>query len=69
MKEKNSSKIRRKWNLLALPQHGTWIHRKDCALTATYHPSAILRDPSKYEIAKRDFMEIVKKREEQGSIS
>lgn len=50
-------------------QHGTWIHRKDCALTATYHPSAILRDPSKYEIAKRDFMEIVKKREEQGSIS
>lgn len=50
-------------------QHGTWINRKDCALTATYHPSAILRDPSKYEIMKGDFMEIVKKREEQGSIS
>lgn len=46
-------------------QHGTWIHRKDCALTATYHPSAILRDPSKYEIVKGDFMEIVKKRDEQ----
>ena len=46
-------------------QHGTWIDRKDCALTATYHPSAILRDPSKYEIVKGDFMEIVKKRDEQ----
>ncbi len=43
-------------------QHGTWIDRKDCALTATYHPSAILRDPSKYEIVKSDFIEIVKKR-------
>ncbi len=46
-------------------QHGTWIHRKDCALTATYHPSAILRDPSKYEIVKGDFIEIVKKRDGQ----
>ena len=45
-------------------QHGTWIYRKDCALTATYHPSAILRDPTKYEEAKRDFCEIVRKREE-----
>lgn len=45
-------------------QHGTWIYRKNCALTATYHPSAILRDPSKYETVKRDFCEIVKKREE-----
>lgn len=43
-------------------QHGTWTYRKDCALTATYHPSAILRDPSKYEIVKADFTEIVKKR-------
>ncbi len=45
-------------------QHGTWIYRKNCALTATYHPSAILRDPSKYEEVKRDFREIVKKRAE-----
>lgn len=45
-------------------QHGTWVHRKNCALTATYHPSAILRDPSKYEDMKKDFDEIVKKREE-----
>lgn len=45
-------------------QHGTWTYRKNCALTATYHPSAILRDSSKYEIAKKDFFEIVKKRTE-----
>ena len=44
-------------------QHGTWICRKDCALTATYHPSAILRDPSKYEIAREDFREIVRRRD------
>ena len=43
-------------------QHGAWTYRKTCALTATYHPSAILRDPSKYEIAKNDFCEIAKKR-------
>ncbi len=42
-------------------QHGTWIYRKNCALTATYHPSAILRDPSKYEVVKRDFCEIAQK--------
>lgn len=45
-------------------QHGTWICRKHCALTATYHPSAILRDPSKYDEAKWDFCEIVRKRDE-----
>lgn len=43
-------------------QHGVWTHRKDCALTATYHPSAVLRDPSKYELVKTDFCEITKKR-------
>lgn len=45
-------------------QHGTWTCRKNCAMTATYHPSAILRDPSKYEIVKKDFQEIMKKRAE-----
>lgn len=45
-------------------QHGTWAYRKNCAMTAVYHPSAILRAPSKYEEAKKDFAEIVKKREE-----
>ena len=42
-------------------QHGTWTHRKNCALTATYHPSAILRDPSKYEPVRKDFFDIVRK--------
>ena len=42
-------------------QHGVWTYRKNCALTATYHPSAILRDPSKYEMVKADFCEIVRK--------
>ena len=45
-------------------QHGAWTYRKNCALTATYHPSAILRDPSKYEAVKEDFCKIVRKREE-----
>ena len=44
-------------------QHGTWTCSKNFALTATYHPSAILRDSSKYDIAKKDFCEIVKKRD------
>lgn len=43
-------------------QHGTWTYRKNCALTATYHPSAILRDPSKYEVVKEDFLKIVKEK-------
>jgi uracil-DNA glycosylase family 4 len=42
-------------------QHGAWVYRKGCALTATYHPSAILRDPSKYEAAKGDFCEAARK--------
>lgn len=43
-------------------QHGTWTYRKNCALTAVYHPSAVLRDASKYEDVKADFLEIVKER-------
>jgi len=46
-------------------QHGTWTYRKNYALTATYHPSAILRDASNYEFAKADFLEIVKKLKEE----
>lgn len=42
-------------------QHGCWTYRKNCALTATYHPSAVLRDPAKYETVKEDFSEIIKK--------
>lgn len=42
-------------------QHGRWIHRKGYWLTAIYHPSAILRDPSKLEDAKKDFQIIINK--------
>lgn len=42
-------------------QHGTWIERRGCFLTATYHPSALLRDPSRMEEAKRDFQGIGEK--------
>lgn len=45
-------------------QHGTWISRKGCFMTAVFHPSAILRDPSKLEVTKADFREIVRKRDE-----
>lgn len=44
-------------------QHGTWTVRKNCALTATWHPSALLRDPSKYEFVLEDFREIVRRRD------
>ena len=44
-------------------QHGTWVHRKGCSLTAVYHPSALLRDPSKLEDARADFREIVRMRD------
>lgn len=42
-------------------QHGQWIERKGYYLTAVYHPSALLRDPTKIEETKRDFREIVNK--------
>lgn len=45
-------------------EHGAWTERKHCLMTATYHPLAILRDPSKYEIVKKDFCEIARKRAE-----
>lgn len=48
-------------------QHGTWIHRKNCDLTAVYHPSAILRDPAKLNDAERDFQEIARRCRELGS--
>ena len=36
-------------------QHGTWLERKGCFLTATYHPSALLRDPARLDEGRRDF--------------
>lgn len=42
-------------------EHGTFLYRKNTWLTAVYHPSAILRDPSKMEEAKADFQAIAEK--------
>lgn len=39
-------------------EHGTFLCRKNTWLTAVYHPSAILRDPSKLEETKADFRKI-----------
>ena len=45
-------------------QHGTWVYRKGYWITAVYHPSAILRDPSKLEETKKDFQSIIQKLQE-----
>ena len=42
-------------------QHGSWVCRKGYWMTAIYHPSAILRDPSKLEETKQDFQGILSK--------
>lgn len=39
-------------------EHGRWTERKGYWLTAAYHPSALLRDPSKVEETRRDFLAI-----------
>lgn len=41
--------------------HGQWTVRKGYFLTATYHPSALLRDPSRKREAWEDFKEIKEK--------
>lgn len=45
-------------------EHGTWIYRKNCWLTATYHPSAVLRDPRKMDDIIKDFESIKQKIDE-----
>ncbi len=45
-------------------QHGMWVERKGYWMTAVYHPSAILRDPSKLEETKNDFQKIIRKLKE-----
>ena len=39
-------------------EHGTIVHRGSFAMTAVYHPSALLRDPSKREDMYRDMKKI-----------
>lgn len=50
-------------------EHGCWTERKGYFLTATFHPSAVLRDPSKMDEVRRDFLEIRRKLEEIEKIS
>ena len=38
--------------------HGKWVERKGFWLLATYHPAALLRDPSKKREAWEDFQKI-----------
>lgn len=45
-------------------EHGIWTERKGYWLMATYHPSALLRDPSKKKDAWEDFKKIKAKLEE-----
>lgn len=47
-------------------EHGTFITRKNVSLTAVYHPSAILRDPTKFAETVRDFQAIKKKLQNTG---
>ncbi|GMQ61445.1 uracil-DNA glycosylase [Vallitalea maricola] len=42
-------------------EHGKWVNRKGYNLIATYHPSALLRDPSKKRDAWEDFKKIKEK--------
>lgn len=42
-------------------EHGIWTERKGYYMTATYHPSALLRDPSRKREAWEDFKKIRKK--------
>lgn len=41
--------------------HGQWVSRAGCEITATYHPSALLRDESKKRDAWRD-LKLVRQR-------
>lgn len=48
-------------------EHGTWIRNGNTYLTATYHPSALLRDPSRRPEAFSDLMMIRSKIQELGA--
>lgn len=42
-------------------EHGTWTVKKGTYFTATFHPSALLRNPNNMKAAYEDFNEIRKK--------
>lgn len=41
--------------------HGYWVSRNDVWITAIYHPSALLRDPSKRPVTFEDLLDIRKR--------
>ena len=49
-------------------EHGVWVERKGYYLIATYHPSALLRDPSKKRDAYEDLLKIQAKLTEINNI-
>ncbi|MBU3181544.1 uracil-DNA glycosylase [Clostridium psychrophilum] len=51
-------------NFKITKEHGIWFYRKGYCLIATYHPSALLRDPSKKRDAWEDFKTIKTKYDE-----
>ena len=51
-------------NLKITKEHGIWFYRKGYFLIATYHPSALLRDPSKKRDTWEDFKTIKTKYDE-----
>jgi DNA polymerase len=56
-------------NFKITKEHGKWVDRKGYSLIATYHPSALLRDPSKKRDAWEDFKKIKEKYIEINKIS
>lgn len=38
--------------------HGTWVERKGVFFMTTFHPSALLRDPSQKKLAWSDFLKV-----------
>ena len=47
-------------------EHGTWTQRGELWITATYHPSALLRDPSKRPAAFDDLLTVRNKMRQIG---
>ncbi len=39
-------------------EHGSIYKKKDILMMATFHPAALLRDPSKVNLAKQDFIKL-----------
>ena len=45
-------------------EHGTWVQKGNCLMTAVYHPAALLRDPRRKEEMLEDMKQIRQKLDE-----